>query len=81
MSFGCLSDLLAVLIGSRQKEGLVALQAMPAGKGVCIDRAVGVTDVRRIIDVVDRRRHVKAAHDKEAYRPFRAWDALRPWHR
>ena len=59
----------AVLVGAGEEPGVVADQAVPAGQRVGGDRRVGVTDVRDVVDVVDRRRHVEAVghgHDVEA---------------
>ena len=52
-------DLLAVLVGAGQEEGVVAQQAVAAGDDVGRDGGVGVADVRARVDVVDRRREVE----------------------
>ena len=54
--------LLAVLVGAGQEEDVVADQPVPAGQGVGVDRRVGVADVGRVVDVVDRRGDVEAGH-------------------
>ena len=51
-----------------RKNDVVAEQAVPPGQGVGGDRRVGVADVGRVVDVVDRRGDVEAAHDAEHYR-------------
>src|SRR5215213_4965029 len=53
-------DLLAVLVRSREEEHLVTEQPMPARDRVGHQRRVRVAEVRRGIDVVDRRRDVEA---------------------
>jgi hypothetical protein len=53
---GAALDLLAVLVGSGEEEGVVAQQAVAAGEHVRDDGGVGVADVRTRVDVVDRRR-------------------------
>jgi hypothetical protein len=55
-----LGDLQAVLVGAREKVGLIADQPVPAGDGVGDDRRVRVPDVGRVVDVVDRRRDIEA---------------------
>ena len=47
-------DLLAVLVGAGEEEGVVAEQAVAAGDDVGRDGGVGVADVRARVDVVDR---------------------------
>ncbi len=47
-------DLLAVLVGACQEEGVVPQQAMAARDNVSRDRRIGVADVRARVDVVDR---------------------------
>ena len=47
-------DLLAVLVGAGEEEGVVAEQAVAAGDDVGGDGGVGVADVRARVDVVDR---------------------------
>ena len=47
-------DLLAVLVGAGEEEGVVAEQAVAAGDDVGRDGRVGVADVRARVDVVDR---------------------------
>jgi hypothetical protein len=49
-----------VLIGAREEVGLVTEQPMPPRDGVGDDRRVGVADMRRVVDVVDRRRDIEA---------------------
>jgi hypothetical protein len=55
-------DLEPMLVGAGQEEGVVAQQAVPAGEGIGDDGGVGVSDVRCVVDVVDRGRHVIAGH-------------------
>ena len=50
--------LLAMLVGAGGEDGIVALHALEALDGVGGERGVGVADVRRGVDVVDRRRQV-----------------------
>ena len=52
----------AVLVGPGQEEDVLAEQPVPPGQAVGDDRGVGVADVGRVVDVVDRRRDVEAAH-------------------
>ena len=61
--------LLAVLVGPGEEEDVVADQPVPPGQGVGVDRGVGVPDVGRVVDVVDRRGDVVAGHCPVAYRP------------
>ena len=49
-----------MLIGAGQEVDLVASHAVPAGKGVADNGGVSVAKVRLGIDVIDRRRGVKA---------------------
>jgi hypothetical protein len=51
---GAALDLLAVLVGAGEEEGVVAEQAVAAGDDVGDDGGVGVADVRARVDVVDR---------------------------
>ena len=51
-----------MLVGPGQKESVVTDEAVPASDGVCVNRAVGVAQVRDIVDVVDRSRDVEAGH-------------------
>ena len=50
----------AVLIGAGQEVDLVASHAVPAGKGIADNGGVSVAKVRLGIDVIDRRRGIKA---------------------
>ncbi len=52
--FGGALDFLAVLVGAGGEDGVVALHALEALDGVGGDGGVGVADVRRGVDVVDR---------------------------
>ena len=52
-------DRLAVLVGARQEEHLLAALAVVARHHVGGDRRVGVPQVRRRVDVVDRGGHVE----------------------
>ena len=70
--------LLPVLVGAGEEEDVVADQAVPAGQGVGVDRGVGVPDVGRVLDVVDRCGDVEAGHCPVAYRPGRDPDLTRP---
>ncbi len=56
-----LLDVLAVLVGAREEEGVVALEAVEARDDVDQDRGVRVTHVRRRVDVEDRRGGVERA--------------------
>ena len=58
---GCLGDLVAVLVGARQEEDVGAREPAVAGHRVGHDGRVGVTEVGRPVDVVDRRREVEQA--------------------
>ncbi len=64
-------DLLAVLVGAGEEEGIVAEQAVAAGDDVGGDGGVGVADVRARVDVVDRRGEV------ELFLGRQAWDGCR----
>ena len=57
---GRLGHLQAVLVGAGEEVRVVAEQAVPAGERVGDHRRVGVPDVGRVVDVVDRRRDVEA---------------------
>ena len=59
-------DVRAVLVRAGQEERLLAALALVAHQDVRSDRRVRVADVRRRIDVVDRRRHVEA-HRRPSY--------------
>ena len=50
---GAALDLLAVLVGAGEEEGVVAEEAVAAGDDVGGDGGVGVADVRARVDVVD----------------------------
>ena len=52
-------DLLAVLVGAGEEEGVVAEQAVTAREHVGNDGRVRMADVRPRVDVVDRRGEVK----------------------
>ncbi len=52
-------DLLAVLVGAGEEEGVVTEQAVTAGEDVGHDGGVGVADVGARVDVVDRRGDVE----------------------
>ncbi|MEI3001160.1 MAG: hypothetical protein V8T86_09730 [Victivallis sp.] len=56
---GGLFDLLAVLVGTGQKEGFVAERTVVAGEHVGQHGRVGVADVRLVVDVIDRSGDVK----------------------
>ena len=47
-----------MLVGAGGEHGVVALHALQPLDGVGGERRVGVADVRRGVDVVDRRRQV-----------------------
>ena len=55
-------DLVAVLVGPREEEDVVALEPVPPRQCVGDDHRVGVPDVGHVVHVVDRRRDVEAAH-------------------
>ena len=57
--FGRFVDLLAVLVGPGQKHDIEAIEPLEAGDYVAGKRCIGVTDVRHVVDVVDRRRDVE----------------------
>ena len=52
-------DLLAVLVGAGEEEGVVAEQAMAPGEDVRDDGGIGVADVGARVDVVDRRGEIE----------------------
>ena len=52
-------DLLAVLVGAGEEEGIVAEEAVAAGEDVRNDGGVGVADVGARVDVIDRRGEVE----------------------
>src|SRR5688500_1102849 len=54
-----LLDLLAVLVGAREKIDVVAVKPHETGDGVGRDHLIGVTDVRRAVRVGDRGGDVK----------------------
>ena len=56
---GDLRDRLAVLVGAREEEHVLAALAMVPGEDVGADRRVGVAQVRRRVHVVDGRRDVE----------------------
>ncbi len=56
---GAALDLLAVLVGAGEEEGIVTKEAVAAGYDVGRDGSVGVTDVRARVYVVDRRGEVE----------------------
>ena len=55
LALGGLGDRLAVLVGAREEEHVLAALAHVAGEDVGADRRVRVAEVRRRVDVVDRR--------------------------
>ena len=61
--FGRSLDLQTVFVSAREEVHVLAEQAVPAGERVADDRRVGVADVRRGVYVIDRRRHIEAAHE------------------
>ena len=57
---GCgAKNLLAVLIGSGQQEGILAALSVPTGQNVCSHLGIGVPDVRGIVHIEDRRRCIE----------------------
>ena len=62
---GSLGDLEAVLVGAREELDLVTAESVPAGDRVGVDRRVRRAQVRRVGDVVDRRRQVEARHRRQ----------------
>jgi hypothetical protein len=52
-------DLEAVLVGAGEEDDIVTPQPPPASQRVGGERGVGVADVRRVVDVVDRRRQIE----------------------
>ena len=51
-----------VLVGAGEEEHVVAEEAVPPAERVGVHRRVGVPDVRRVVDVVDRRGEEEARH-------------------
>ena len=62
-------DVLAVLVGAGQVEGVVAVEAVEAGQEVGHHRRVGVAEVGLGVDVVDRRGEVDGAVHGEGRPP------------
>ena len=60
LALGGERDRLAVLVGAREEEHVLAALAVVAGEDVRPDRGVRVAEVRRRVDVVDRGRDVEA---------------------
>jgi len=56
---------LAVLVGSGEKENLVAQKLVVARQDVRQYRGIGVADVRNVVDVIDGRGDVKGAGHKK----------------
>jgi len=56
-----MGDRLAVLVGAGEEEDRLAALPVVAGHDVGGDGRVGVAEVRRRVDVVDRCRYVEAA--------------------
>lgn len=59
MALAVLQDLFTVLICSSKQKSAVALLALPAGQDIRGNLGVGVSDVRGVIDVKNRRRDIK----------------------
>jgi len=57
-----LGDLLAVLVGPGDEEGILAGEPVVARERVGDRRGVGRAEVRRRVGIVDRRRQVEGAH-------------------
>src|SRR5262249_43308753 len=65
-------DLLPVLVGAGEHEGVLPAGAVVAREGVGDDGRIRVADVRRVVDVVDGGRDVKRSHASQAtYHAFR----------
>ena len=62
LRLGGVGDRLAVLVGAREEEDVLAALAVVARHDVGGDRRVRVPEVRRRVDVVDRRRDVEGGH-------------------
>ena len=58
---GGLLHLLPMLVGAGQEHHVIAVQALEARQHVAGERRIGMPDMRRVIDVVDRRGDVVAA--------------------
>jgi hypothetical protein len=56
-----LGDLLTVLVGASEEEGLLAEKPAIARHRVGEDRGVRVPQVRRVVDIVDRRGEIECA--------------------
>ena len=59
LALGGERDRLAVLVGAGEEEDVLAALALVAGEDVGADRRVRVAEVRRRVDVVDRRGDVE----------------------
>ena len=51
-----------MLVCASQEEDILAEQTVPSGQGISRERGVGVANVRCVVDVIDRRSHIKAGH-------------------
>ena len=51
---GCLLYFLAMLVQTRQKKDLPATKSPKACKDIGRDRGIGVTDMRDVVDVINR---------------------------
>ena len=54
-----LFDLLTVFIGAGQEHHIIAIQTLETRKHITGQRCVGVTDMRLVIDVIDRCRDIE----------------------
>src|SRR4029453_12824770 len=65
-------DVQAVLVDPGQKDDIVVPESPPSCQHVTRDRRVGVTDVRHVVRIIDRSRHVEWAwHRRLRYRRLR----------
>ena len=79
LALGRLRDRLAVLVGAGEEEDLLAALAHVAGEDVGADRRVRVPEVRRRVDVVDRRGDVEGHRRGLHVRYSEAWNASTCW--
>ena len=64
VGFGRLSHLEPVLVRPGQEQHVLTQEAVPSRDGVAHHRRVGVTDMGRVVDVIDRRSDVEPAHGR-----------------
>ncbi len=78
LALGRLRDRLAVLVGAGEEEDLLAALAHVPGQDVGADRRVRVAEVRRGVDVVDRRGDVEGHLRRQRLAVGRELPALGP---